>query len=216
VCSVRLAGAGLSNFDPREIAMADVVLFHHIQGLTPGVSALADALRGDGHTVHTPDVYEGRTFGTIESGSAYADEVGFETLIQRAQKAVEGLPADLVYAGISMGAMHAEALTLTRPGARGAALLESAVPIAAFAELQEGLEWPADMPFQIHGMDKDPYFAGEGDIDAAREMVANLPAGELFIYPGSVHLFTDSSLASYDAAATALLLVRLREFLARI
>lgn len=194
--------------------MAEVVLFHHIQGLTPGVRALADALTFAGHTVHTPDVYQGHTFDSIAAGSAYADEIGIGALLQRARDAVRELAADVVYAGISMGAVHAEALTLSRPRARGAVLLESAVPVTAFGDLVPATTgWPAGLPFQIHGMDRDPFFAGEGDIDVAREMIATEPAGELFIYPGEVHLFCDSSLASYDAEATALMLERIRAFL---
>ena len=72
------------------------------------------------------------------------------------------------------------------------------------------------MPVQIHGMDNDPYFAGEGDIDAAREIVATVPDAELFVYPGDQHYFADSSLPSYDAAATALLTERVLAFLARV
>ena len=48
--------------------MAEVVLFHHAQGLTAGVNAFADDLRRAGHTVHTPDLFGGRTFPTIEEG----------------------------------------------------------------------------------------------------------------------------------------------------
>ena len=51
--------------------MADVLLFHHIQGLTPGVVAFADDLRAAVHTVHVPDLFEGRTFDTIKDGAAY-------------------------------------------------------------------------------------------------------------------------------------------------
>ncbi len=194
--------------------MAEVVLFHHIRGLTPGVTALADAWRRAGHDVHAPDLFEGRTFDSIESGSAYADEVGFPALLERAVAAVEGLSPNVVYAGISLGAVPAEYLTLTRPGVRGVVLLESTVPPGAFADFGAIPEWPAGVPFQIHGMDRDPFFSGEGDIEVAREMVAALPGGELFIYPGGVHLFCDSSLAEYDAEAADLLAERVGGFLA--
>jgi dienelactone hydrolase len=73
--------------------------------------------------------------------------------------------------------------------------------------------WPADLPGQIHGMADDPVFAGEGDIDAAREIVASGKAAELFLYPGDQHYFADSSLPSYDPAATRLLMERVLEFL---
>ena len=71
---------------------------------------------------------------------------------------------------------------------------------------------------QIHGMDKDPFFALEGDIDAARELVETVgpELAELFVYPGDRHLFADSSLPSYDADAAAQVVRRSREFLDRL
>lgn len=64
-------------------------------------------------------------------------------------------------------------------------------------------------------MDADPIFVGEGDVDAAREIVDQAAAGELFLYPGDQHYFADSSLPSYDPDATALLLQRVLDFLRR-
>ena len=189
--------------------MAEVVLFHHAQGLTPGVVAFADELRSAGHSVHTPDLFEGRTFGTIEEGMRYAEEIGFpDEVIRRGVRAVEGLPAGLVYAGFSLGVLPAQYLAQTRPGARGALLFYSCVPVSAF-----GSAWPEGVPVQVHGMDADPIFVGEGDIDAARELVEQAKDAELFLYPGDQHYFADSSLPSYDADATALLLRRVLDFL---
>jgi dienelactone hydrolase len=189
--------------------MAEVVIFHHVQGLTPGVVAFADELRRAGHTVHTPDLFEGRTFATLDEGMRYAEEIGVpDEVIARGVKAVEGLPADLVYAGFSLGVLPAQKLAQTRPGARGALLFFSFVPVSAF-----GSGWPDGVPVQVHGMDADPFFAGEGDIDAARELAAQTKDAELFVYPGDQHLFADSSLPSYDEAATALLLQRVLAFL---
>ena len=190
--------------------MAEVLLFHHVQGLTPGVVALADELRRAGHTVHTPDLFDGHTFDSIEDGFGYAKEIGFEALGERADRAAEELPAGLVYAGISFGVMSAQRLAQTREGARGAILLESFVPPSEF-----GTGWPAGVPAQVHGMDTDPFFALEGDIDAARAFVAEVEDAELFVYPGDQHLFTDSSLPSYDAEATALLTGRVLDLLAQ-
>jgi dienelactone hydrolase len=189
--------------------MAEVVLFHHAQGLTPGVVAFADELRRAGHTVHTPDLFEGRTFGTIEEGMGFAEQIGFpDEVIGRGIQAVEGLPANLVYAGFSLGVLPAQKLAQTRPGARGALLFYSCVPVSAF-----GSAWPQDVPVQVHGMDADPIFVGEGDIDAARELIAQAKDAELFLYPGDQHYFADSSLPSYDADATALLVRRVLDFL---
>jgi dienelactone hydrolase len=193
--------------------MADVLLFHHIQGLTPGVVAFADELRAAGHTVHTPDLYGGRTFDSIEAGAGYAQGEGAPDLDKLADEAVAELPAALVYAGISSGVMQAQRLAQTRPGATGAVLMEACLPISGDWAIGP---WPAGVPVQIHGMDADEFFAGEGDLDAAREIVDQVDDAELFLYPGDQHLFEDSSLSSYDADAAALLQKRVLAFLARL
>jgi dienelactone hydrolase len=189
--------------------MAEVVLFHHAQGLTPGLTALAEQLRQAGHAVHTPDLYEGSTFATLTDGMAHFQSLGSDELDVRADRAVSELPAELVYAGISLGVMPAQRLAQTRPGARGALLLESCVDPSYFGG------WPDGVPVQVHGMDADPIFAGEGDVEAARELVASVADGELFLYPGDRHLFSDSTLEAYSADATALLVRRLLAFLNR-
>jgi len=188
--------------------MAEVLLFHHALGLTRGVVAFADELRGAGHTVHTPDLFEGRTFDTIEEGVGYAGEVGFGEVIQRGVRAAEQLPAELVYAGFSLGVLPAQNLAQTRAGARGALLLYSCVPVSEF-----GSTWPDGVPVQIHGMDADPYFIDDGDIDAARALVAEADDAELFLYAGDQHYFADRTLPSYDADAAGLLTQRVLTFL---
>ena len=189
--------------------MAEVVLFHHALGLTPGIVAFADDLRRAGHTVHTPDLFLGRTFATIDKGVCHAREIGFGEVIERGVRAVEGLPAELVYAGFSLGVVVAQKLAQTREGARGALLFYSCVPVAEFSPA-----WPKGVPVQVHGMDADPYFVGEGDLDAARALVDQAEAAELFLYPGDQHYFADSTLPTYRAAAAALLRQRVLDFLA--
>ncbi|HXP19420.1 MAG TPA: dienelactone hydrolase family protein [Streptosporangiaceae bacterium] len=194
--------------------MAEVVLFHHVQGLTDGISAFADELRAGGHTVHTPDLFDGERPATIDDGIAHTQSIG-GVLDERADRAVADLPENLVYAGFSFGAGTAQRLAQTRPGARGALLYESCIPITG--EWAFG-PWPDGVPVQIHGMNEDPFFALEGDIDAARELVETVgpELAELFVYPGDRHLFADSSLPSYDADAAALVVQRSREFLDRV
>jgi dienelactone hydrolase len=188
--------------------MAEVLLFHHAQGQTEGFRTFADELRGAGHTVHTPDLFDGRTFGSIDEGLAYVGQLGgFGEIIQRGEQAANELPDELVYAGFSLGVVPAQKLAQTRAGARGALLFYSCVPASEFGA------WPADVPVQIHGMDADPFFVGEGDIDAARELVESTEHAELFLYPGDQHYFADSSLPSFDADATALLTQRVLDFL---
>jgi dienelactone hydrolase len=195
--------------------MAEVVLFHHVQGLTDGVRAFAAELRADGHTVHTPDLFGGERPATIDDGVALTQAIGDEVLGERADRAVAGLPEGLVYAGFSFGGGTAQRLAQTRPGARGALLYEACIPITG--EWAFG-PWPDGVPVQVHGMDKDPFFALEGDLDAARELVETVgpDVAELFLYPGDRHLFADSSLPSYDADAAALVVRRSREFLGRV
>ena len=192
--------------------MAEILLFHHAQGLTPGVRAFADVLRSAGHTVHTPDLLDGRLFDSIGEGIAYAEEIGFEVIRDRGSRAAADLSAEIVYAGFSLGGMPAQMLAQTRPGARGA-LLFSCIPVSGDWGFGP---WPDGVPVQIHGMDADPIFVGEGDIGAAREIVATADDAELFLYPGDQHYFADCSLASYDADATALLTRRVLEFLDRV
>jgi len=188
--------------------VAEVVLFHHAQGLTPGVVAFADTLRRAGHIVHTPDLFEGRTFDSLEAGMRFVEELGFGEVIERGTRSVHGLPAELVYAGFSLGVVPAQKLAQTRAGARGALLFYSCVPVSQF-----GPAWPKGVPVQVHAMDADPIFVGEGDIDAARALVKEADEAQLFLYPGNQHYFADSSLPSYDAAATAVLTQRVLSFL---
>jgi dienelactone hydrolase len=188
--------------------MAEVVVFHHAQGLTPGVLAFADSLREAGHVVHTPDLYEGRTFPDIPAGVAHAEAIGFGVVVDRGSAAVAGLAGGLVYAGFSMGVLPAQKLAQTRPGARGALLYHAAVPTAAF-----GVPWPEGVPVQVHLMADDEW--AREDTEAA-EALRDEAGAELFVYPGSSHLFADSSLPDYDPAAATLLLRRTLDFLSSL
>jgi len=191
--------------------MAGIVLFHHVLGLTAGIEAFAAQLRSAGHIVHTPDLFDGHTFSTLEEGMAHARTVGFDTILDRGITAAEALGPDLVYAGFSMGVMPAQKLAQTREGARGALLFDSCLPVTEFGDV-----WPKGVPVQVHGMDADPIFADEGDLDAARTLVDTTDQAELFLYPGDVHVFADSSLPTYDRTATELMTGRVLAFLSRI
>jgi dienelactone hydrolase len=189
--------------------MAEVLLFHHAQGQTLGFLAFADELREAGHIVHTPDLFDGRTFSSVEEGVAHAREVGFGEILERGVRAADGLPQELVYAGFSLGVMPAQQLAQTRAGARGALLLHGCIDTSEF-----GSAWPDGVPVQIHAMDADPFFTEDGgDLDAARALVESAEQAELFLYPGDQHLFADASLESYDKDAAALLTKRVLGFL---
>jgi dienelactone hydrolase len=191
--------------------MVEVVLFHHAQGLTLGVVEFADELHRAGHTVYTPDLYDGRTFTSLEEGVAHAKEIGFGEVIERGLRAVEALPTELVYAGFSLGVELAQRLAQTRPGARGALLFHACLPVSEFSS-----SWPAGVPVQIHAMEADPEFDNGWDLPAARALVEEAEDGELFLYPGGQHLFADSTLPAYDADAAALLSQRVLGFLGAI
>ena len=186
--------------------MTEVLLYHHVQGLTDGVRSFADELQQAGHTVHTPDLFDGRRFDTIEEGMAFAGEAGFGALAERGVAAAQGINPEAVYAGFSLGVMVAQQLAQTRPGARGALLMYSCLPVSEF-----GAAWPDGVPVQVHGKDADPFF--DEDLEAARALVDSTDRAELFLYPGAEHLFADSSLPAYDAAAAALLTERVLAFL---
>jgi dienelactone hydrolase len=189
--------------------MTEVVLYHHVQGLTDGVRSFADGLRRAGHTVHTPDLFDGRRFATIEEGMAFARDAGFGSLAERGVAAAEEIRPEAVYAGFSFGVMAAQQLAQTRPGASGALLMSGCLPVTEFGD-----RWPESVPVQVHGKEADPFFAE--DIEAARALVDSSDRAELFVYPGDEHLFADSSLPSYDPAAAALLAERVLAFLAMV
>jgi len=188
--------------------MTEIILFHHAQGLTSGLVAFAAELRRAGHTVHTPDLYDGHTFETLEEGVGYAKRVGFESITKQAVRAAEALPATMVYAGFSLGVGPAQRLAQTRPGARGALLVSACLPRSEF-----GSSWPDSVPVQIHAMENDPEFDNGWDLPEAQALVAEADQGELFLYPGDQHLFADSSLYSYNADAAAMLTERVLDFL---
>lgn len=189
--------------------MAEVVLFHHVQGLTDGMREFAGQLREGGHTVHTPDLFDGELPSSVDDGVAHVQRVGDEVLQERADRVVAALPAGLVYAGFSWGGALAQRYAQRRTGARGALLYETCLPLSGPWSIGP---WPDGVPVQVHGMADDPYFAHEGDLDAARELVEAAGA-ELFVYPGDRHLFCDRSLPSYDPAASALVVQRSRALL---
>src|SRR5262245_23021036 len=186
--------------------MTHVVLYHHVQGLTDGVRSFADELRQAGHTVHTPDLFDGRTFETIDEGMAFAREAGFGALAERGVAAAEGTGPGAVYAGFSFGVMSAQQLAQTRSDARAALLMYGCLPVSEFGDA-----WPEGVPVQIHGKRGDPFFAE--DLEAAQALVGSTDQAELFLYPGDEHLFADSSLPAYDAAAAGLLTERVLAFL---
>ncbi|MCW2676109.1 MAG: hypothetical protein JWR70_1149 [Modestobacter sp.] len=187
--------------------MTDVILFHHARGLTDGVQAFAEQLRTAGHRVTVPDLYDGKVFETLEAGVVHAEEVGLEQITAAGVAAAAQMPADSVYAGFSLGVLPAQRLAQTRPGARGVLLYHSGVPTSVF-----GGGWPAGVPLQVHLAERDPF----DELDLVQELVQDAgDDGELFLYPSSAHLFTDSSLTEYDPAIAPQVMERTLQFLDR-
>ncbi len=187
--------------------MTDIALFHSALGLRPAVHAFADALRSAGHVVHVPDYYDGRVFDDLDAGIAYRDALGIEEIARRATALADALPAEVVYAGFSLGSAPAQLLAQTRPGARGAVLMHGALPSAMF-----GAPWPAGLPLAVHTAEADPWV----ELDVARALVAEAADGALHLYPGAGHLFGDDADPGFDAASAALMLERVIAFMDRI
>lgn len=188
--------------------MATIVLFHHVLGLTSGFEALADALRAGGHEVETPDMFDGRAFGSIEEGIGFVAEEGEEALGARGLAALPEPGGVLVVGGTSFGAAVAATAVAQRPDIAGMLSYE------AFVDPHWVGGWSREVPVEVHGMTEDPYFAE--DLELARPWIEAHPGSELHLYPGSAHLFTDSSTPGYAADATALVIERSLEFLARL
>jgi dienelactone hydrolase len=184
--------------------VSEVVVFHHALGVSAGVRRFADALRESGHDVHTPDLFDGRTFDSVEEGMAYSEQLGGPmAMVERARTAVDSLPADLFYVGFSLGVLSAQSLAQTRQGAHGAVLCYSALPLG-----QWGDNWPATWPegvrLQLHILE------GDEDFDIAKALAATVPGAELYVYRGSEHYF-----AEHDEEAVQLLTQRSLDFLSR-
>jgi dienelactone hydrolase len=184
-----------------------VILFHHAQGLTDGVQLYAERLRAGGHDVVVPDLYEGRTFDTLDDGVAHAEAIGFDTVIERGARAAHALPPNTVYAGFSLGALPAQKLAQTRPGALGALLYHGGIPTGSF-----GSDWPEPVLLQVHVTEGDEWV----ELDEVERLVGEAGHAELFIYPGSAHLVADSTLPEYDEEIAELMLERSLRFLDRL
>lgn len=182
-------------------------MFHHALGLTPGILDFAERLRDAGHTVHTPDLFEGKLFDEVDAGVAYAEEVGFAEIIARGAAAAGDLRPELVYAGFSLGVLPAQALAQTRPGAAGVLLCHGGVPTSMFER-----PWPDGLPLQMHVMDRDEL----GDLDVCRALTEQIDTAELHLYPGTGHLFADPGSPDHDPEAARLMLDRVLEFVGRL
>ncbi len=198
--------------------MAEVVMFHSVLGLRPGVIAAAGRLRAAGHTVHTPDLFDGEVFDDLDDGMRKEDALGYREIARKAREAVAALPTELVFAGFSMGVVYAEMLTASRPGSPGAVLMHGAVPVEGGLREYFGVDrWPEGVPVQVHYAADDPWVEKEEEVDPlGREVREAGAAFEEYVYPGSDHLFADPDLAEYDRASSEAMWERVIAFLDRI
>jgi dienelactone hydrolase len=191
--------------------VANVAVFHSVLGVTRGLVDFAEDLRMAGHEVTVVDQYDGRVFGNYEEASAYVDEVGFPALMAKAIAGVADLPDGFVAMGFSNGAGMAEFVAANRQVA-GVVMLGGALPLEMI-----GIAWPIDVPAQIHVTVDDPRRQQDA-IDSVARAVDEAGGGvEVFDYPGSGHLFADSSRPDeYQPADARLMLRRLKDFLDRV
>lgn len=188
--------------------MSEILLFHHALGLTDGVRWFADRLTDAGHEVHTPDLFDGRTFAGLEAGVAHAEQdVGVDGILQRADEAATAHPEATAFLGISLGAMPAYRLAQTRAHARACVTVSAALPVDYFAP-----RWPDGVALDLHLKSADPW--GEEDLPVAWALAGTV--AELYEYAGGQHLFTEYGHPDFDPAATELVLTRTLETLERV
>jgi dienelactone hydrolase len=186
--------------------VADVLLFHHARGLTPGVREFADELRAAGHRVVAPDLFAGRVFDSLADGVAHAEQMGFTAIAERGSAHADGFDDRFVTLGFSLGVLPAQRLAQTHAGVAGAVLCHAAVPPTAFGE-----GWPAGVALQMH-LGADDEWARE-DLEVARELAADVDGAELFVYPGRGHLVADAGSEDHDPVIAEQILVRVLTFL---
>jgi dienelactone hydrolase len=196
--------------------MAEVVVFHSVLGLRPGVIAAADRLRAAGHTIHTPNLFDGEVFDDLDDGQRKEEALGYQEIARRAKEAVAELPAGLVFAGFSLGAVHAELLAASRPGALGAVLMHGAVPVEGLREFFGVDRWPEGVPVQVHYAALDPWVEADEEVVPLGDDVRGAGAAfEAHAYPCSGHLFADPALPEYDRASSEAMWERVLAFLDR-
>jgi dienelactone hydrolase len=197
--------------------MAEVVLFHSVLGLSAGVISAAERLRAAGHTIHTPDYFDGEVFDGLDEGMRKEEALGFQEIARRTRESVAGLPEGLVFCGFSLGAVHAEALAASRPGALGAVLMACAVPVEALGEYFGIERWPEGVAVQVHYAADDPWVEVKEEVVPLGEAVRGAGAAfDAYSYPGSGHLFFEPGLPEYDRASSEEMWERVLDFLDRI
>lgn len=191
--------------------MATIALFHSVLGIRPGLLEFADDLRSAGHEVHVIDQNDGKVFDEYEPAMAHMESVGFPALTAKAVEAVADLPDGFVTAGFSNGAGMGEFVAGRRP-VSGVLMFAGAIGLEWL-----DMTWPAEVPAQIHTTVDDPWREQDAIDSVAKSVQEAGGEIEVFDYPGSGHVFADSSKADeYQPAEADLMLTRIKAFLDRI
>lgn len=173
----------------------NVILFHSSFGLRPAVHAAADRLRGAGHEVRVPDLFEGQTAESVEESAEIGERIGTDELLRRAvHAAAPHSEQGLVYAGFSLGGALAQNLALADEKARGLLLLHGTSDIAEGTSV-DGL------PVQLHVASPDPFEPDDWLNTWYLQMQRAGADVEVHRYPGAGHLFTDPGLPDHDEDA---------------
>jgi dienelactone hydrolase len=193
--------------------MSRIALFHSVLGVRPGVTDAAERLRAAGHEVDVVDQYDGRVFDDYDQASAFAADVGYPALMERAVAGVAAIPDGFITAGFSNGGGMAEYVATQRK-VTGVLMLSGALPLGLLGVTSD---WPAAVPAQIHYSVGDPFRRQEWIDELAGSIRAAGGPLEMFDYPGDGHLFTDASLADeYDEGNADALWQRVLRFCAEL
>lgn len=191
--------------------MAQVLLFPSVLGVRRGVTDLAEALTGSGHSVTTVDLLDGETFDEYEPAMARSETVGFPAQMSAAVERAKGVTGAFVAVGFSNGAGMAQWVSSQRPDdARGVVMIGGGLPMRFL-----GAAWPPGVPGQVHVTSEDPFHAEDKQLDGELEDDVERAGGDYaFVeYQGAGHLFNDPTLPrEYQPEEARILTRRVLEF----
>lgn len=186
--------------------MAEIILFHHAQGLTEGLRTCAERLAAAGHVVHTPDMYSGKVFGRLDDGLAFASRIGHDAIEEVARRSAREYPHTNTSIGFSLGAFPAQLLAQEWHKIDGLALVAGGLPPCDL-----GGDWRSAVRLSVHVADPDDWVPS-GSLDP---LLLHARDPEVHTYPGIGHMFVDPSSPDYDADAADLFEERLLAWLAQ-
>lgn len=195
--------------------MAQALLFPSVLGVRQGITDLADALTGAGHTVTVIDVLAGETFDDYASGIARSESLGFPAQMAASLEQARRVEGPFVAIGFSNGAGMAQWVAANRPtDARGVLMVGGGVPMRFL-----DISWPSGMPGQVHVTAQDPFHEEDRQLDDEVEDDVEQAGGQFaFVeYQGSGHIFNDPTLpAEYQPQEAAIFTRRVLEFVAEV